>query len=175
MKIVLKTSVNRDFQTVVRGFNKDLFEYLMPPLGLAVLKRYDGQEHGDMVHIGFRLPLLKDFKVVIRDSGREEKVYWFVDRGLEMPLGLEFWQHEHRVVSLGKNKCVIIDHIEFDSKWRLLNLLNYLLLLLAFLPRMALYRRYYYHRFKNPKMSSNLVLMLISTISLLPWKSGLFG
>lgn len=150
MRIIFKTSIERDFHEVARGFNQGLFEYLIPSYCLPVVKRYDGQDHGDMVHLSFRFPGINDWKVVVKESGMSEKSYWLVHRGLVMPFRLSFWQHIHRVVSLGKHKCAIIDHIEFDSKWKILNPINYLLLLFIFLPRRILYRRYF-HKINAPE------------------------
>lgn len=149
MRLKLKTVVKRDFDTVVRGFNRNLFEYLVPGWGLPVFKRYDGQQHGDMVHIVFRFPWIIDWMVVVKEAGMTDKTYWFTHRGLKIPLGLVFWQHVHRVVAMGKQKTGIIDNIEFQSKWAILNPLNYLVLLFIFFPRKILYRRYYHKIFEK--------------------------
>jgi hypothetical protein len=143
MKITLKTRIRRDFHTVAAGYNQDLFHYLLPPLGMAKLERYDGQKPGDIVHIKFRLPFVNDFKVVIRDVWTSPKEYRFVDRGLVMPFRLEFWQHTHRVVSLGENRAAIIDQIEFHTDWFLLDLLVYPMLFLSFFPRKWQYKHYF--------------------------------
>jgi len=143
MRITLKTRIRKDFHTVAAGFNHDLFIYLLPPLGLAVLKRYDGQKPGDIVHIKFRLPFVNDFKVVIREVWTSPKEYRFVDRGLVMPFRLEFWQHTHRVVALGENRTAIIDQMEFRTSWLLLDWLVWPMLFLSFFPRKWQYKRYF--------------------------------
>lgn len=139
--------INQDFPTVAGGFNKELFEYLIGYYPLVKLRRYDGQEHGDMVHLDFLLPGMNDWKVVVKDSHRDAKNYWFIHRALIMPFGLNFWQHMHRVVALGKNKTAIIDYIQFESRWKILNPLNYLFFYMILLPQRMLYRRYYHRKF----------------------------
>ena len=143
MKITLKTRIRRDFHSVAAGYNQDLFHYLLPPFGMAKLERYDGQKPGDIVHIKFRLPFVNDFKVVIRDVWTSPKEYRFVDRGLVMPFRLEFWQHTHRVVSLGEKRAAIIDQMVFHTGWFLLDLLVYPMLFLSFFPRKWQYKHYF--------------------------------
>ncbi|MFO7978298.1 MAG: hypothetical protein R6U64_06520 [Bacteroidales bacterium] len=150
MRIILKTTIKRDFQTVVSGFNKELFEYLIGYYPLVKLRRYDGQEHGDMVHFNFGWSGTNEWKVVVKDSELTSKNYWFIHRGLTMPFGLDFWQHMHRVVALGKNKTAIIDYIQFESKWKWLNPLNFVFLYLVLFPQKLFYRRYYYGKFSPP-------------------------
>lgn len=124
------------------GFNADLFKYLLPPLGLVSLVRYDGQQPGNIIHLRFNL-LFNDFKVVIKEVWTSGREYRFVDRGLIMPFGMTFWQHTHRVVSIGNNQSAIIDQIEFKTKWIITDLLLYPFLILGFFPRKWLYKRYY--------------------------------
>ena len=143
MKILLKSRVKKDFHRVVSGYNEALFRFLMPPLGLLRLLRYDGQNPGDIVHLRFGIPLINDFKVVIRNAWTSPKEYRCADRGLVMPFGIRFWQHTHRVVSLNENNTALIDLIEFKTDWWLLDLLIYPLLFLFFLPRTWQYARYY--------------------------------
>lgn len=143
MRIRLKTRIKKDFHTVAAGFNQELFNYLLPPFGLARLERYDGQKPGDIVHIKFSLPFVNDFKVVIRDVWTSPKEYRFVDRGLVMPFSLEFWQHTHRVVALGEKRTAIIDQMEFRTRWQLLDWLIWPMLFLSFFPRKWQYKRYF--------------------------------
>jgi hypothetical protein len=153
MKITFKTLINKDFDIVVDGFNQNLFEYLMPLYCFPVLKRYDGQQHGDMVHLSFRLPGINDWKVVVKEAGKTDKLFWIVHRGLVMPFALAFWQHSIRVVSLKQNKTAIIDQIEFNSKWKILNPLNYLILFFIFFPRKIFYKSYYKGKMQGPEQT----------------------
>ena len=143
MRLVFKTTIDRDLFTVSGGFNEQLFKSLMPPLGLARIVRYEGQEPGNIVEIGFRVPFMRNWIVVIKDSWRHSREFVFVDRGLQVPLGIYFWQHIHKIVSLGKNRCVIVDEIEFESSFVIQDYLNYVLLYLMFCPRRFLYRKYF--------------------------------
>jgi len=143
MRIVFKTTIDRDLFTVSGSFDEQLFKYLMPPLGFAKIVRYEGQEHGNIVEIGFRIPFMRNWIVVIKDSWKHSREFVFVDRGLQVPLGIYYWQHIHKIVSLGKNRCVIIDDIEFESSFILQDYINYVLLYLMFFPRRYLYRKYF--------------------------------
>lgn len=149
MRIYLKTKIRKDFHKVAAGYNQDLFNYLLPPLGLVSLVRYDGQQPGNIIHLRFR-GLFKDWKVVIKDVWTSPREYRFVDRGLSMPFGMTYWQHVHRVVAIGPNQSALIDQMEYKTNWLLLDLLLYPLLFLSFFPRKWKYKSYYERKTPRP-------------------------
>ena len=74
MKILIKTTVQQNYKKVWKGFNQELFEALKPPLLPLELRRFDGSETGDEVHIrlgkGF---LSQDWNALIIEHGGNEK------------------------------------------------------------------------------------------------------
>jgi len=93
LKILLKTQVEQDYQTVYERFDRDLFLALKPPLLPLELKRFDGSKTGDEVHIrlgkGF---LAQDWNAkIVEDKLTEDEAY-FVDEGIKLPFFLKNWQ-----------------------------------------------------------------------------------
>lgn len=143
MRIRLITTVMAPFQSVHEGFNINLFKYLLPPLNLARIQRYEGQSPGDIIEIRFALPFITHWRVIIKESWQSHREYGFVDRGLRVPLGILYWKHTHRVVARDNKSSFIIDEIEYETSWLLQDYLLYLPLLATFYSRKFLYKRYY--------------------------------
>lgn len=143
------TVVKAPFEMVYKGFNQALFEYLLPPFGMAKLLRYEGQSAGDLVEIKFRIPFIGIWSVIIKEKWLSHREYGFIDRGLKVPFGIDYWQHTHRVIGRDKDTSFIIDDIEYETRWKLLDILLYLPLWFAFYPRKMLYQKYYNKRWKS--------------------------
>jgi len=142
MRLVIKTTVDKDLFTIAGAFDEQFFRYLLPWRAITKVIRYEGHEPGNIVEFGFRLPFIKNWIVVIKDSWKSSREILFVDRGLSVPFGIYFWQHIHKVISLGKNRCVIIDEIEFESNCLIQDYFNYLMLYVIFSMRRLHYRKY---------------------------------
>ncbi len=137
------TKVNAPFSEVSKGFNLKLFQFLLPPFRLAEIVRYQGQEPGDIVEMRFKLPFMGNWIVIIKESWLTPREYGFVDRGLRVPLGINYWAHTHRVVALSAESVFIVDEIEYESSWKWKDYLLYLPLLLMFASRKPLYRKFF--------------------------------
>lgn len=148
MRIRLITTVFEPFNKVYKGFNRKLFEYLLPPLGLAKIRRYQGQTAGDIIDLRFSLPFFRQWTVIIKESWMSHREYGFIDRGLRVPLGIRYWKHTHRVVARNNESVFIIDDIEFETSYRLADWLLYLPLYFMFYPRKFQYVKYF-RRLKN--------------------------
>jgi ligand-binding SRPBCC domain-containing protein len=148
MRIRIISTVYRPFKQVCEGFNLSLFKALLPPFGLVRLIRYEGQNPGDIIDLSFRIPFINNWTVIIKDSWFSHREYGFVDRGLRVPLGIEYWKHSHRVVARDNSSCFIIDDIEYESSWRLYDYILFPLIWFMFYPRKLMYGRYF-KRLKN--------------------------
>ncbi|MEL6851899.1 MAG: hypothetical protein AAFP92_25555, partial [Bacteroidota bacterium] len=116
MRFRIKTPVAGDYQEVMEGFNRDLFERLTPPGVKVALQRFDGSKKGDIVHLRLFLAgfIQQDWISEITEDGIDEEKAWFVDRGTQLPFFLKKWQHRH-IVENQSNHAVIVDDIEFRS------------------------------------------------------------
>jgi ligand-binding SRPBCC domain-containing protein len=146
MRIRYVTTIESPFQQVYEGFNRNLLEYLVP--AVATIIRYEGQNPGDIVDIKFKIPFMRNWTIIIKESWLSHREYGFIDRGLRLPAGLVYWQHTHRVIARDDVSCFIIDDVEFESAWQLWDYILYLPLKLLFFNRKFMYRRYY-NQLKN--------------------------
>jgi ligand-binding SRPBCC domain-containing protein len=125
------------------GFDRDLFLALAPPFPKIELKKFTGSETGDEVHIRFKSPVNKDWISDITDHGIDEKEAYFVDVGRVVPPPLKTWKHRHIVRKISETESEIIDDIEFSSGFAILNVLMYPALLIGFLPRKRIYKKFF--------------------------------
>lgn len=143
MKIELRSRVNCRFEEVSQNFGQELFEFLLPPKLVARLVRYDGSRPGSVVHIRFRLPYPSDWISIIKSENKSAEKYFFVDEGEKLPFGLKSWKHLHLVVKIDGNTTEIIDDMTFSTGFKLLDILFYPVLFLAFYPRKKQYKQFF--------------------------------
>ncbi len=141
MEIKIETIVDGEFKEVFKQFELDLFTVLLPPLGLIKLKRFDGSKPGDEVHLSF--PLAQQWISVITETDSSDQKCWFIDEGKILPWPLKDWKHRHIVESAGSDRSKIIDHINFSTGNKLMDLLFYPLLYLSFLMRKPAYMKFF--------------------------------
>lgn len=138
MRIILKTKVKGEFLEVFSAFNRQLFEYLLPP-GAKVI-RFDGSLKGNIVHLSF--PLGMEWISEITEEHKSGELCYFIDEGRKVPMGISSWIHKHAVYKSGNNS-IIEDNIQFSTGVKILDLLYYPMLYLAFSPRKSLYKKYF--------------------------------
>lgn len=142
MHLKLKTKVEQDFLTVKNGFNEKLFLSLNPPFPPVKLKKFEGCEKGDKVHLELNFIFFKqDWISEITFDNTSDKIFEFIDVGTQLPFFLKYWKHHHRVEKIGGNKSSIIDDIKFKSPFILLDFLLYPVLWLQFVYRKPIYKR----------------------------------
>ena len=143
MKILLRSLVDCPFEQVVANFDRDLFEFLMPPAAVAELMCYEGSKPGNKVHLAFKIPWKADWISIIKESRKDERLYCFIDEGEKLPFGLKKWRHHHQVRWLTENQTEIIDLMHFSTGFWLMDLLAWPVLFLSFFPRKRLYKKYF--------------------------------
>ena len=148
MKILLRTIVDCPFEQVTGNFDRELFEFLLPPHFVATLVNYEGSKPGDKIHLAFKIPWRSDRISVIKEFENGSAYYYFIDVGEILPFGLKIWRHHHQVIQLIENKTEIIDFIYFSTRFWLLDLLAWPVLFASFFPRKRLYKQYF-KKFKN--------------------------
>lgn len=138
MKILIKTPIQKDYRSVFSQFNVKLFAALKPPLVNLVIERFDGCKKGDEVHL-----LVSGQRWVshITEFYEDEDEIYFIDVGAIIPAPLTQWKHIHRIERTGKNKCNVIDDIEYSTGNKITDKLIYPALLAMFLLRRPIYIR----------------------------------
>lgn len=144
MKIHLETIVHQNYEKVLKGFDRKLFEALKPPLLEMTLERYDGSTKGDVVALEINIFGKRSRWVsIITDNGSEKDRTWFIDEGETLPAPLKKWHHKHTVERLSEYKSKIIDEIEFRCKNKVLELAIYPALYAQFAYRIPVYKKYF--------------------------------
>jgi len=141
MKILIKTNVEQDYHKVWKGFNQDLFLALKPPFPPMELRRFDGSETGDEVHIRLGIGAMsQDWNAKIVEHGSDEKEYYFIDKGSTLPFFLKDWTHRHRILKDG-NASIIIDDIEYKTPFLLTDYIMFPLMYFQFWMRKPIYAK----------------------------------
>lgn len=142
MHIKIITLVGQDVQTVIKGFNRDLFLALKPPLVPITLVRFDGCNTGDEVHLN--LGLGQKWISVITHSEETGTGMLFVDEGRQLPFFLTYWKHIHGIEANPNGRGTIIsDFITYKGKGKLLEWVLYPVLYAQFALRKPVYKRFF--------------------------------
>ena len=143
MNITLTTKVNGHYLEVMKRFDRSLFEALLPPVGKTEIVEFTGSRTGDKVHLRFVTPFKAEWISDITSHGENEKEAWFIDEGRILPFGLKYWKHNHIVRRVDDHTSEIIDDITFKASNSFLTLAMYPGLLISFLPRKPIYKKYF--------------------------------
>jgi len=141
MKITIETHVEQGYLAVKKGFNETLFTKLSPPFPPVKLIRFDGSTTGDLVILELNFIFFKqNWTSEIVEDQTDEKEFYFVDKGIELPFFLKKWTHRHRIIKDGEN-AIIRDEIEYKAPFLVLTWLLYPVILLQFAYRKPIYKR----------------------------------
>lgn len=141
MKLTLQTRVEQDYLSVKNGFDQTLFQKLSPPFPPVKLLRFDGSSKGDLVVLELNFLFFKQqWTSVITEDVTDEKEFYFLDEGIELPFFLKTWRHKHRVIQEGTGS-LIRDEIDFTAPFGWLTVLLYPALLAQFAFRIPIYKR----------------------------------
>jgi len=144
MKIYIETIVHQNYEKVLAGFDRNLFEALKPPFVDMTLERYDGSTKGDIVALTIKLLGKKSQWVsLISENGQTPNSTWFVDVGETLPSPLKSWRHRHTIERVSEFKAKIIDDIEFKTSSLMLDYAIYPALYAQFAYRIPVYKRYF--------------------------------
>lgn len=141
MKITIETHVEQGYLEVKKGFDKTLFTKLSPPFPPVKLIRFDGSTTGDLIILELNFIFFKqNWTSEIIEDRTDEKEFYFVDKGVELPFFLKKWTHRHRIIKDGEN-AIIRDEIEYKAPFLILTWLLYPVMLLQFAYRKPIYKR----------------------------------
>jgi ligand-binding SRPBCC domain-containing protein len=141
MKLTLQTRVEQDYLSVKKGFDQTLFQKLSPPFPPVKLLRFDGSSTGDLVVLELNFLFFKQrWTSEITEDSTEEKEFYFIDEGIELPFFLKTWRHKHRVIQDGTGS-LIRDEINYTAPFGWMTVLLYPALLAQFAFRIPIYKR----------------------------------
>jgi len=142
MKIRIKTEVEAPLNIVWNNFTEELFTSLNPPFPPVKLIRFDGSNTNDVVELELNFILFKQKWIsLITAQTTTESYIEFIDEGTTLPFFLSKWKHQHRMEKTEKGTC-IIDNIEYKAPF-LLSFLLYPTLLLQFMYRKPIYKKFF--------------------------------
>jgi ligand-binding SRPBCC domain-containing protein len=139
----ISTPIQAQISHVKDLFTADLLLRLSPPFPRVSLQRFDGCKQNDNVILEINLLFTKvTWSSLITEDALTTDEWYFIDQGVKMPFGLQYWQHKHRVKKINEVSCEIIDEISFDTRNEFLNYL-----LFPFLWGMIFYRKPFYKKY----------------------------
>lgn len=141
MRFTISTPVAQDYLTVKKGFDENLFKRLSPPFPPVKLLRFDGSQKGDFVSLELNFLLFKQVwtSQIVADN-TDNKEFYFIDEGIQLPFFLGKWQHKHRIIKNGE-QSIIRDEIQFKGRYGWMSPILFPALYLQFLYRKPIYKR----------------------------------
>ena len=123
----------------------ELFEALKPPGVQLSLKRFDGCQTGDEVHLEIgQFGIKTQWVSIITGHHQDEKECFFIDEGKILPAPLSFWKHRHVIERISADESMIIDDITYGCHGgTLVELSMWPVLWGQFSLRGPVYRRYF--------------------------------
>lgn len=142
-KLSFHTQVEQDAAAVFKQFDRDLFAALAPEFPKVEIIDFDGSRVGGKVHVRFHaMGATQDWVSIITEIGQDEKGFYFVDEGHQLPFFLKHWKHLHRV-DHHDDGAIIRDIIEFKTPWNIPAGLVYPHMRKQFAARGAIYQQYF--------------------------------
>ena len=119
---IVSCRVSASMSHVWSVFDERLLAKLAPPFPIARIIRFDGCQAHDVVIIELDFIIYKtQWKSVITSYMADSTSHIFVDEGTRVPFGIKQWRHEHRIEYINPSKSVIIDKIQFQTDYKLLD------------------------------------------------------
>ena len=128
---------------IKQGFTADLFLSLNPPFPKVKLLRFDGCKSGDEVRLELNFLFFRQNWISkISEDKEDNQTWYFVDQGTTLPFFLKSWKHKH-IVENHTTDSMIIDQISFTSGYWIIDFFLYPVLMLQFLYRKPIYRKWF--------------------------------
>lgn len=141
LKFSLQTTINATIDQVWKQFDKELLEKLSPPFPFIKISTFDGCEVNDKVVIDMNFVFLKtSWSSLIIENQISDTEKFFTDKGIKMPFGLTHWKHKHGLKKVD-DRTIIIDSIEFHTKYIILDYLLFPLFYGMIVYRKPLYKK----------------------------------
>jgi len=143
MNLTIETNIERDFESVKKGFNLSLFEALKPPFPLVKILQYQGNEPGNLVEVKLNFILFSwVWLSEITAFEENDALFQFEDQGRKLPPFLSSWHHIHSLQK-NRNQTRIIDNITYQAGKFWPDWLVRILIWFQFSQRPGLYKKYF--------------------------------
>ena len=143
MNIQLRAKVKGNYLKVMERFDLQLFEALKPKGAKMEIVAFTGSKKGDKVHLRFLSPIKTEWISHIVEDGANEQEAYFIDEGVVLPPGINYWRHKHIVRKIDEAHCEIIDDMTFKGPNFLVSLFLYPAIFIGFYPRKKIYQSYF--------------------------------
>jgi ligand-binding SRPBCC domain-containing protein len=143
MKFYQKVKIkNTKFEDVINSFHDIKFIKFLTYLQPIKIINWDGIQNDKLAF--FKLWFLgwKNFKVKHSNYKNNTDELSFTDRGIELPLGLKSWHHDHIIIN-NENEILIIDSLNIKHSNTLIGYIIFPFLILPIFIRFFLYKIYF--------------------------------
>ena len=133
---------NTKFENVINSFHDIKFVKFLTSLQPIKIINWDGIQNNKLAF--FKLWFLgwRNFKVMHSNYKNNATELSFIDSGIELPLGLKSWHHEH-IVRKNGNETLIIDSLNIKHSNILAGYIIFPILVLPIFIRIFLYKIYF--------------------------------
>ena len=138
-KVIIK---NSNIQKVIRSFHEIKFIKFLVSFQPVKIIKWNGINNNLIAHLKFWLINWHSFIVIHKKYKKTDTMLSFIDEGLELPIGITYWKHEHIIKEI-KNQITIEDRINFKHRYYLVGIILYPILVCPILIRKALYPLYF--------------------------------
>ena len=133
---------NVSFEKVSSGFHDiKLVKFLTQSQPVKIIE-WSGIQNGNNAHFKLWFFGWKNFKVEHEAYQKKEDRLYFIDRGVDLPLGIKSWKHQH-IVERDNKKIVIKDIVNYSHSNRFVGYFLYPILIFPIVIRKILYKLYF--------------------------------
>ena len=133
---------------VIQSFHNRKFVDFLTALQPVKILNWDGIESGKEASFSFWFFGWRIMKVVHEGYETEDTYLHFIDKGLELPFGLDDWNHHHIVEARGDN-VIISDRVQMHSDSRAKLYFIYPIMIFPILIRKITYKVWFYNKIKK--------------------------
>ena len=141
-KVLIK---NQPTDKIIKAFHDMKFVKFLMLLQPIKIINWDGIENKKKAAFYLWFFGWKKFEVEHSNYTISKDQLSFIDEGLNLPLGIKSWHHEHIVKKHNKG-TLIIDKLNFNHSQKLIGFLIYPLLTFPILIRRVLYKIYFFNK-----------------------------
>ena len=134
---------NISFEIVSLAFHSiRLVEFLTQSQPVKIIE-WTGIQNGNKAHFKLWFFGWKNFKVMHDAYQKSDNSLYFIDRGIDLPLGIKSWEHQH-IVKKEHEMVIIKDIINYSHSNRYIGFLLYPILIFPIIIRKILYKLYFF-------------------------------
>ena len=133
---------NINFEKVSEGFHNIKFvEFLTQSQPVKIIE-WTGIQNGKKAHFKLWFFGWRNFKVSHEAYQKNNKILYFIDRGIDLPFGLSSWEHQH-IVKKEKDTVLVKDIVNYSHPNKFIGIILYPMLVFPIIIRKILYKLYF--------------------------------